>query len=101
MHLGSASVGKRPSTPLVWPGRAEQRLLGGYTRAAVPARGSLQGCNLHYGAMLVQTVQKIVLNHNWGLRAEGFQWTRSFPSCVPPAEPCAAAAVTQRSEAFL
>ena len=101
MHLGSASMGKHPSALLMWPRRAEQRLLVDYTRDVVSVRGSLQGCSLPYRAVLVQTVKKIVLNHHGGLRAKGFQWTSGFPSCVPPAELCAAAAVTQHSEAFL
>lgn len=70
-------------------------------RDVVPVRGSLQGCSLPYGAMLVQIMKKNVLKHNSGFRAKGFQWTSGFPSCVPPAEPCAAATVTQHSEAFL
>lgn len=101
MHLGRASMGKCPCALLMGPHRAEQGLLVGYARDAMPVRGSCKAAVSLYGAVLVQTVKKIVINHNLGLREKGFQWTSGFPSCVPPAEPCAAATVTQHSEAFL
>lgn len=75
-------------------------IAGGFHGGCGAVCGSPPGCSLPDGAVLVQTLKKIVSNHNSGLRAQGFQRPSCFPCRAPPAEPCAAAAGARHSEAF-